>query len=64
MVKVREEQPLDQSGSIDTEAWIARVTASNAYLHADALRRACSWVRAAEKVAGKTQTLWSTTVSP
>ena len=58
MVKVREDQPVFRDGTVDLEAWLARIEDKVPLVDQDELVRACRIARVAEQEAGERQNHW------
>ena len=63
MVKVREDHPVFQDGTVDLEAWLDRVTGTVDVIDDDELVRACRIARVAEEEAVAAENIWVDGVS-
>ncbi|PTU74781.1 GTP diphosphokinase [Pseudomonas mangrovi] len=59
MVQVRAQQPINDDGSINLEAWLDHVLAMDPALEREALREACEFARAGEAQAQAAQHIWA-----
>ncbi|WP_428239819.1 GTP diphosphokinase [Gynuella sp.] len=58
MVKVRQDQPVFQDGSVDLEAWLARIKTQVTLIDEDELVHACRLARLAEEEANCVENSW------
>ena len=59
MVKVRQDHPLDDSGSVDLSAWLQRVRADVNIQDDIELIRACDFSRQAQELAVAQEDIWA-----
>jgi GTP pyrophosphokinase len=59
MVQVRAQQPLNNDGSVNLEAWLDHVLQLDPALEREALRSACEFARDSEQQANAAQNLWA-----
>lgn len=59
MVKVREEQPVFQDGTVDLEAWLNKIQSQVVLIDDDALLHACRIARVAEEEAIAAENIWA-----
>jgi GTP pyrophosphokinase len=59
MVKVREEQPVFQDGTVDLEAWLNKIQSRVVLIEPDELLHACRIARVAEEEAIAAENIWS-----
>lgn len=63
MVQVRAQQPVNQDGSINLEAWLDYVQSLDPALQREGLRQACEFARDTEAAARAAQNIWKDGVS-
>lgn len=59
MVKVRDDQPISMDGTVNLEAWLARLSAQTVIMDEPALLHACRLARRAEEEAMAAENLWA-----
>ncbi|MDX1475167.1 MAG: hypothetical protein R3309_13430, partial [Reinekea sp.] len=62
-MKVREDQPVFSDGTVDLEAWLARVESKTAIVDEEELLRACRIARTAEQEADHRANEWGENTS-